>query len=151
MSKRVSWKGILETVTESKRWMIDFLLLLERTQFWKLSWPLDQFMVPLLCKAFFSWVKSSVGYCPCWLMYLLCHKVFNWLTHVAVFLFLRIDRWFEALSVPVPVFGHRKIPAIIGDMETSTQGRLIQLMGFVLKKNFSILLLYFFINPKLGP
>lgn len=57
-------QGNLEIVTGSMRKMIDFLLLLERCSVLEgESWPLDQFMGPLLCKAF-PWIRSSVSYCP---------------------------------------------------------------------------------------
>ncbi|CAA7032335.1 unnamed protein product [Microthlaspi erraticum] len=82
----------LEIVTGSMRKMIDFLLLLKRYSVPQgESWPLDQFMGPLLCKAF-PWIKSS-----------------------------ELIDGFKLLSVSVSMFGPRKIvPVLIDDIETST-------------------------------
>ncbi|VVB16450.1 unnamed protein product [Arabis nemorensis] len=82
----------LEIVTGSVRRMIDFLLLFERFSVLEgESWPLDQFMGPLLSKAF-PWIKSS--------------EMLDGL---------------KLLSVSASVFGPRKIvPVLIGDVETST-------------------------------
>lgn len=64
-------QGNLEIITGSMRKMIDFLLLLKRYSALEgESWPLDQFMGPLLSKAF-PWIKSSVSSCPCFT--LICH------------------------------------------------------------------------------
>lgn len=55
-------QGNLEIIKVSTRKMIDFLLLLEIHSVREgESWPLDQFMGPLLCKTF-PWIKSSVSY-----------------------------------------------------------------------------------------
>ncbi|KAG7538391.1 Zinc finger RING-CH-type [Arabidopsis suecica] len=85
-------QGNLEIVTGSMRKMIDFLLLLERCSVLEgESWPLDQFMGPLLSKAF-PWIRSS-----------------------------ELIEGVKLLSVSVSVFGPRKIvPVLIDDIETST-------------------------------
>ncbi|KAL0843615.1 hypothetical protein Bca101_016861 [Brassica carinata] len=85
-------QGDTETVTGSMRKMIDFLLLLERYSGLEgESWPLDQFMGPLLSKAF-PWIKSS-----------------------------ELIDGLKLLSVSVSIFGPRKIvPVLVGDIETST-------------------------------
>lgn len=58
-------QGNLEIVTGSMRKMIDFLLLVEKYSVFKREiWPLEQFVGPLLSKAF-PWIRSSVSYCPC--------------------------------------------------------------------------------------
>ncbi|KFK27369.1 hypothetical protein AALP_AA8G374000 [Arabis alpina] len=82
----------VEIVTGSMRKMIDFLLLFERYSVLEgESWPLDQFMGPLLSKAF-PCIKSS--------------ESFDGL---------------KLLSVSASVFGPRKIvPVLIRDVETST-------------------------------
>ncbi|XP_013682421.2 E3 ubiquitin-protein ligase listerin-like [Brassica napus] len=85
-------QGDTETVTGSMRKMIDFLLLLERYSGLEgESWPLDQFMGPLLSKAF-PWIKSS-----------------------------ELIDGLKLLSVSVSIFGPRKIvPVLVGDIETYT-------------------------------
>ncbi|KAL0735081.1 hypothetical protein Bca4012_011291 [Brassica carinata] len=85
-------QGNLETVTVSMKKMIDFLLLLERASVLEAeSWPLDQFMGPLLSKAF-PWIKSS-----------------------------ELIDGVKLLSVSVSMFGPRKIvPALTGGIKTST-------------------------------
>ncbi|XP_023635520.1 E3 ubiquitin-protein ligase listerin [Capsella rubella] len=85
-------QGNLEIVAGSMGKMIDFLLLLERYSVLEgESWPLDQFMGPLLFKAF-PWIRSS-----------------------------ELLDGVKLLSVSVSVFGPRKIvPILINDVETST-------------------------------
>ncbi|CAF1768030.1 unnamed protein product [Brassica napus] len=85
-------QGNLEIITGSMKKMIDFLLLLERDSVSEAeSWPLDQFIRPLLSKAF-PWIKSSE----------------------------LIDA-VKLLSVSVSIFGPRKIvPSFTGCIETST-------------------------------
>ncbi|CAN8253175.1 unnamed protein product [Cochlearia groenlandica] len=85
-------QGNLDIVRGSMRKMIDFLLLLERYSVPRgENWPLDQFMGPLLTKAF-PFIKSSES----------------------------LDG-FKLLLVSVSVFGPRNIVTVlIGDVEDST-------------------------------
>ncbi|CAH2069534.1 unnamed protein product [Thlaspi arvense] len=85
-------QGNLEIVMGSMKKMIEFVLLLEKYSVLEgESWPLDQFIGPLLSKAF-PWIKSSES----------------------------IDG-LKLLSVSVSTFGPRKIvPILIGGIETST-------------------------------
>ncbi|KAL1217589.1 E3 ubiquitin-protein ligase listerin [Cardamine amara subsp. amara] len=85
-------QGNLEIVTGSMGKMIDFLLLLEKYSVLEgQSWPLEQFMGPLLSKAF-PWIRSS-----------------------------DLLDGLKLLSVSASVFGPRKIVSVlIDDIETST-------------------------------
>ncbi|XP_018456688.1 E3 ubiquitin-protein ligase listerin [Raphanus sativus] len=85
-------QGNLEIVAGSMKKMIDFLLLLERDSVSEAeSWPLDQFIGPLLSKVF-PWIKSS-----------------------------ELVDGMKLLSVSVSMFGPRKIvPAFTAGIETST-------------------------------
>ncbi|ESQ42538.1 hypothetical protein EUTSA_v10012416mg [Eutrema salsugineum] len=85
-------QGNLEVVAGSMRKMIDFLLLLVKYSVLKgEGWPLDQFLGPLLSKAF-PWIKSSES----------------------------IDG-LKLLSASASTFGPKKIvPVLVSDIENST-------------------------------